>query len=365
MQRGGRYAKSQQVDAAVARARETVAIFLNAWDPREVCFGMNATSFIRMVSLAIGQTLSDRREIVITDMDHEANVATWSALEKFGAKLVWWRMREDGNLHVEDLEPLLSSRTRLVACTVTSNALGSIVDVAQVAKVAHAAGAEVFLDCVHYGPHGAIDVREFGCDYLVCSGYKIFAPHMGFLWGRGEALDRLPTFREDFIPDEAPVKFEAGTFIYENVAGMDAAISYIEGIGKRLHSNGNPGSRRAGVVRAMQAIRDYEAVLSQELFNAIRESGGEVYGIRNPKQFHQRVPTFCFNLPKVSPATVCETLAKKGIGVRDGHMYAPRLMQRLGLSQETGAVRVSLVHYNTVEEVREFGGVLRELAGKA
>lgn len=365
VQRGGRYAKSQQVDAAVAHARETLAVFLNAWDPREICFGMNATSFIRTVSLAIGQTLTDRREIVITDMDHEANIATWSALEKFGAKLVWWRMRDDGNLHVEDLKPLLSSRTRLVACTVTSNALGSIVDVARAAKVAHAAGAEVFLDCVHYGPHGAIDVREFGCDYLVCSGYKIFAPHMGFLWGRGEALDRLPTFREDFIPDEAPVKFEAGTFIYENVAGMDAAISYIEGIGKRLQTNGSTGTRRAGIVSAMKAIRDYEAVLSQELFSAIRGSGGEVYGIRDPKQFHQRVPTFCFNLPKTPPATVCERLAQKGIGVRDGHMYAPRLMQRLGLSQERGAVRVSLVHYNTTEEVRQFGSVLRELAREA
>ena len=179
VQRGGRYGRSMEVDAAIARARQAVADFLNAGDPREISFGMNATSFIRLVSLAIGQSLSERREIVVTDMDHEANIATWLALEREGATFKRWHMREDGNLHVADLEPLLSSHTRLVACTVASNATGSIVDVSRVADVAHAAGAEVFLDCVHYAPHGPIDVQEFGCDYLVCSGYKIFSPHIG------------------------------------------------------------------------------------------------------------------------------------------------------------------------------------------
>jgi cysteine desulfurase family protein (TIGR01976 family) len=365
VQRGGRYGKSQQVDATVARARESVAVFLNASDAREVCFGMNATSFIRVVSLAIGQSLAGRREIIVTDLDHEANIATWAALEAYGAKLVWWRMRDDGSLHLADIEPLLSAKTRLVACTVTSNALGSIVDVAAVAKLAHASGAEVFLDCVHYAPHGPIDVQEFGCDYLVCSGYKIFAPHMGFLWGRRESLNRLPTFREDFIPDEAPVKFEAGTFIYENVAGMNAAIAYLENLGRRLGANGNSGSRRAAILRAMEEIRGYEAELSLEILHVLGGCGAQVYGVRDPKQIRQRVPTFCFNLPSVSPAVVVETLARKGIGVRDGHMYAPRLMHRLGLSQETGAVRVSLVHYNTAAEIRRFADVLGGLAGHA
>ena len=193
---------------------------------------MNATSFIRLVSLAIGQTLGQRNEIVVTDMDHEANVATWLALERNGAKFSWWKMRDDGNLHVDDLVPLVSSKTRLVACTLTSNAIGSIVDVAAAAKVAHAAGAEIFLDSVHYGPHGLIDVQAFDCDYLVCSGYKLFSPHMGFLWGRRELLEKLPTFREDFIPDEPPGKIEAGTFIYENVAGMQAAVRYLETLGQ-------------------------------------------------------------------------------------------------------------------------------------
>lgn len=364
VQRGGRYAKSRQVDAAIASARESVALLLNAFDPREVCFGMNATSFIRAVSLAIGQNLGMRNEIIVTDLDHEANIATWSALERYGAKLVWWRMRDDLNLHVEDLKPLLSGRTRLVACTVTSNALGSIVDVAAVADIAHAAGAEVFLDCVHYGPHGPIDVQEFGCDYLACSGYKIFAPHMGFLWGRGDVLDSLPTFREDFIPDEAPMKFEAGTFIYENVAGMDAAVCYLEELGRSFRSNRKSNSRRADIVRAMEAIREYEATLSLEILNALEGAGAIVYGISDRKKVDQRVPTFCFNLPKVSPDRVSETMAEQGIGIRDGHMYAPRLMHRMGLNLESGAVRVSLVHYNTVAEIRRFAGILNDLAAR-
>ena len=159
----------------------------------------------------------------VADLDHEANISVWLALESVGAKVVWWRVRDDGRLHPEDLDKLLSPRTRIVACTLASNAIGSIVDVAEVSRRAHAAGAEVFVDAVHYGAHGPIDVQAFDCDYLVCSGYKIFAPHMGFLWGRMELLQKLPTFREEFIPNEPPVKIEAGTFVYENVAGMESS----------------------------------------------------------------------------------------------------------------------------------------------
>jgi len=365
VQRGGRYTKSQEVDAAINRARESVAIFLNAADPSEVAFGMNATSFIRIVSLGVGQELGRRNEIIVTDMDHEANIATWLALEREGAKFLWWHMREDGNLHPEDLKPLLSSHTRLVACTVTSNAIGSVVDVAAAAKVAHDAGAEMFLDCVHYGPHGLIDVQAFDCDYLTCSGYKIFAPHMGFLWGRRDALVRLRTFREEFIPNEPPYKIEAGTFVYENVAGMDAAVSYLENLGKRVAGNGTTYSRRAVLVCAMEAIRNYEESLSLELLKALEDCSAVVYGIRGKARVHQRVPTILFNLKNLSPAIVTEKLAAAGIGVRDGHMYSPRLMKRLGLSQKSGAVRVSLVHYNTLEEIHRFANVLRDTSKHA
>lgn len=363
VQRGGRYPKSREVDATIVRARESVADLVNARDASEIAFGMNATSFIRLVSLAIAQTLGRRNEIVVTDMDHEANIATWMALEPNGARILWWKMRDDGNLHVEDLIPLLSSTTRLVACTLTSNAIGSIVDVTAAARSAHAVGAELFLDAVHYGPHGLIDVQAFDCDYLACSGYKIFAPHMGFLWGRRELLQGLPTFREDFIPNEPPGKIEAGTFIYENVAGMDAAVRYLETLGQSMTGKTvTPQSRRAALQRALEGIRAYEESLSLEMLRVLNDWGATVYGVADKKRICERVPTFCFNLPDVPPARVTEELAKQNIGVRDGHMYSLRLMKRLGLSHESGAVRASLVHYNTVEEVRRFGRALAQMS---
>jgi cysteine desulfurase family protein (TIGR01976 family) len=362
VQRGGRYAKSLQVDAGISSARQSVATLLNARDPNEVAFGMNATSFIRLMSLAIGQTLRPRNEIILTDIDHEANVATWLTLASEGAKFLWWRMRGDGNLHVEDLQPLLSERTRLVSCAVASNALGSIVDVAAAAELAHGSGAELFLDCVHYSPHGPIDVQAWGCDYLVCSGYKVFSPHMGFLWGRLELLRNLPTFREDFIPDEPPGKIEAGTFVYENVAGMDAAVRYLESLGEEFLEEGAKPSRRGNLIAAMNEIRNYEEALSSEMLRVLRECGAQVYGIPPEQQSAQRVPTFLFTLKSVSPERATQRMADAGIGVRDGHMYAPRLIARLGLPFPEGAVRASLVHYNTLEEIHRFADVLHDLS---
>lgn len=353
VQRGGRYRQSQEVDQAIAQARASVAALVNARYPEEISFGMNATSFMRLISIAIGQSLKDRREIIVTDLDHESNIAVWLALQREGAKIVWWHFRDDGRLHPEDLEKLLSPRTRIVACTLASNALGSILDIAEVSRRAHSAGAEVFVDAVHYGPHGPIDVQAFDCDYLVCSGYKIFSPHMGFLWGRREILNALPTFREEFVPDTTPSKLEIGTYIYENVAGMDAVVRYLENLGRYL----DPGvtSRRAALQAAAEAIRSYEAQLTRAMLDALAKAKATVYGITAPDKLSQRTPTLCFNLPGISPDRVTEELAKQNIGVRDGHMYSPRLMKRLGLEQESGAVRASLVHYNTLEEVEKFG----------
>ena len=367
VQRGGRYPQTLAVDAMIARARASVAAFVNARRPEEIAFGLNATSFIRLISLAVGQTLGARNEIIITDLDHEANVATWLVLERMGARFVWWKMRSDGCLHAEDLAPLLTPRTRIVACTLTSNALGSVTDVRAAADLAHAAGAEVFLDSVHYGPHAPIDVQAFDCDYLVCSGYKIFAPHMGFMWGRYEALERLPTFREEFIPDAPPGKIEAGTFAYENVAGMDAAVGYLARLGRSL--SGRPGlpdehSLREDSRAAMTAIRAYERLLSLETARTLRECGATLYGIDADTRVGERVPTFCFNMPGLSPQTVTEAAARADIGIRDGHMYAPRLMARLGLARESGAVRVSLVHYNTLAEIHRLGNLLSDLKGR-
>lgn len=362
VQRGGRYRQSQEVDAAIAQARASVAELVNARHSDEISFGMNATSFMRLVSIAIGQSFKDRREIIITDLDHEANIAVWLALEREGAKIVWWHFREDGRLHPEDLDKLLSARTRIVACTLASNALGSVLEISEVSKRAHAAGAEVFVDAVHYGPHGPIDVQAFDCDYLVCSGYKIFSPHMGFLWGRLETLNALPTFREEFVPDTSPAKLEIGTYIYENVAGMDAAVRYLEDLGKSISPAAK--SQRAALVAATEAIRDYEARLSAAMLDELAKAGANVYGVTARDQISHRTPTLCFNLPGISPMKVTEELAKRNIGVRDGHMYSPRLMERIGLTRESGAVRASLVHYNTLDEVKKFGSSLAAIAGR-
>jgi cysteine desulfurase family protein (TIGR01976 family) len=359
VQRGGPYGRSQSVDAMIARAREAVAAFVNAREPSEIAFGLNATSFIRSISLAVGQTLGARHEIVVTDLDHEANIATWVALERVGARLVWWKIRDDGRLYIEDLERLMSERTRLIACTVASNATGTRVDVAAVATVAHAAGAQVFLDAVHFGPHGPIDVQAFECDYLVCSGYKIFAPHMGFAWCRAEAINRLPTFREEFIPDVTPDKLEAGTYAYENVAGMEAAVQYLERLGRRIGADSG-APRRAVVRTAMEAIAAYERTLSAALIDAVQSiEGAVVRGVTDRRQLGDRVPTVSFTVEGIASSAIATRLAAAGVGARSGHMYAPRLMQRLELMPE-GTVRVSLVHYNTLDEIARFRERLTE-----
>ena len=382
VQRGGPYRRAQEVDAMIARARDAIAAFVNAPSASEIAFGLNATSFIRAISLAVGQTLDTRPEIVVSDLDHEANIATWIALERVGARIVWWKVRDDGRLHVGDLAPLLSRRTRIVACTMASNATGTRVDVAAVSRVAHAAGAELFLDAVHFGPHGPIDVQAIDCDYLVCSGYKIFAPHMGFAWCRAEAINRLPTFREDFIPDVTPDKLEAGTYVYENVAGMEAVVHYLERIGQsRLRAEGAsaslaearvpPGARaeagastdaprRTALRCAMDAIAAYERGLSSALLDAVESiDGTTVHGVTDRAQLGDRVPTVSFSVDGIPASTIAATLATRSVGARSGHMYAPRLMERLQL-MPGGVVRASLVHYNTVDEVTRFREILSD-----
>jgi selenocysteine lyase/cysteine desulfurase len=247
-----------------------------------------------------------------------------------------------------------------MAVTAASHGLGSRVDVRAAADLVHAAGGELFLDAVHFSPHGLIDVAAMGCDYLVCSGYKAFGPHMGFLWGRLEALERLRTFREEFIPDAPPHKIEAGTFIYENVAGMRAAVAHLEWLGSLLAPEAAPG--RARLARGMLGVEAYERTLSSALLEALAEAGAAVYGLARPDEVAGRVPTVLFNLPGRPAGEVAAALAAAEIGVRDGHMYAPRLMERLGLPLETGAVRASLVHYNDHAEIARFGEVLQDLA---
>jgi cysteine desulfurase family protein (TIGR01976 family) len=368
VQRGGPYRQSREVDEGIARARESVAALVNARSPGEIAFGLNATSFIRAISLAISQTLGTRPEIIVSEIDHEANIATWLALERVGARIRWWRPNAGDPLgppHPADLEPILSERTRLVACTMASNATGTLIDVAEVARRAHAAGAEVFLDAVHYAPHGPIDVQAIDCDYLVCSGYKIFAPHMGFAWCRREAIHGLPTFREDFIPDVMPDKLEAGTYAYENVAGMDAAVRYLEELGRSFPgaagAAGESLPRTAVLHTAMNRIVDYERSLSRRLLDEVEGIPGvTVFGITDRERLSERVPTLCFSAVGCDSTTIAQGLAARGVGVRSGHMYSPRFLSKL-CPLPAGAVRASLVHYNTASEIARFGSALREV----
>src|SRR5262245_7642778 len=267
VQRGGTYTLSREVDDVIERARAAVADLVNASDPNEIVFGLNGTSFMRLVSQSIAEQRDGRDEIIVTELDHEANISVWLDLQKRGFTVRFWPLA-DGNprLDLKDLVPLLSNKTRLVAVTSASNATGSLVDVAAVAVAAHAVGAEVFVDAVHYLPHGPIDVQATGIDYMACSTYKAFAPHMGFGWGRKQHLDNLPAFREYFIPDAAPYKFEIGTYVYENVAGFNAAIDYLEDVGRRC---GARGDRRGIIRQAMEAIRNYEMTLSDRMLRGL------------------------------------------------------------------------------------------------
>ena len=363
VQRGGRYDKSRAVDAVgrgSARKRRHADQRAN---PAEICFGMNATSFIRLVSLGIGQMLEererDRRHRHGPRRQHRHLAGAGESRREI--RLVAHARGRQPPRRRPAAAAVASGRASSPA-RATAHAIGSIVDIAAAARLAHEAGAEIFVDCVHYGPHGLIDVQAWDCDYLVCSGYKNFAPHMGFLWGKYDALKRLPTFREDFIPDEPPYKIEAGTFIYENVAGMSAAVKYLEGIGRSV-APGTTNSRRQDVVAGMTAIRAYEKTLSREMLKVLKANGAIVYGIGDEARLDDRVPTFCFNIPGITPQAFCRPMAEAGIGIRDGHMYAPRLMNRLELSMDTGAIRVSLVHYNTIEEIRRFASVLADIVG--
>jgi cysteine desulfurase family protein (TIGR01976 family) len=355
VQRGAPYRLSREVDDVIERARAAVAELVNAPDPNEIVFGLNGTSFMRLVSQTMPEDRDGRNEIIVTELDHEANISVWLELQKRGFTVRFWPLA-DGNprLDLKDLLPLLSNKTRLVAVTWASNATGSLVDVAAVAHAAHSVGAEVFVDAVHYLPHGPIDVQNAGIDYMACSTYKAFAPHMGFGWGRKQHLDALPAFREYFIPDASPYKFEIGTYVYENVAGLVAVIEYLEELGRTCGANGD---RRQALHYAMQAIRDYEMTLSDRMLEGLEKiPSARVYGLREPRD---RTPTFCFTFVGLSPAAVCEKVGRLGYAIRHGHLYCPRLIRRLGLSEDVGAVRASLVHYNTADEIDGFLEALR------
>jgi cysteine desulfurase family protein (TIGR01976 family) len=344
--RGAGYARSRAVDQQIADARGEIASFLNAGAPEEIVFGPNATSLTRMVVEASRPLFKPGDRVLLTQLDHEANVGPWLRLEKDGVVPITWRIRgPEARLDVDDLRQTLrvaGGPVRLAALPLASNATGRIVDVAAAARLLRDEGAFVFVDAVHFLPHGPIDAKLLGVDFLVFSGYKGFGPHIGFLWGRDGALRKLTPAREFFIPADPPYGFEGGTQNYEGMAGMAAAIRYMRGVG-------------------MDRIRAYEVELAQALLQELaRIPGLTIFGDADPADAHHRVPTVSFRIQGLAPSAIDARLAERGIHSRHGHMYAPRLIEAAGIDSQ-GVVRVSLCHYNTHAEIARLGDALRSL----
>jgi cysteine desulfurase family protein (TIGR01976 family) len=366
----GSFLTSQRTDALVERARLLCAAFLGGSRRDEIVFGPNMTSLTHTFSQAIGRTLRPGDEIIVSDLDHDANISPWLDLEERG--VVIRRIPicvERGCLDLEAFDRLLSERTRLVAVGYASNALGTVNDVRGIAERARAAGARVWVDAVHWAPHRPIDVRALGVDYLVCSAYKFFGPHVGVLWAARERLDALPARRIRPAPSTAPDKFEAGTKNHEGLAGLVGALEYLAALGAGPGHDPASFARedaverlRVPLLRAMTAVAAYESELSLELVSGLQAIRGlRLYGVTDPDDLAARVPTFGFTLRGVENGELSRRLGERGLFVWAGHHYALTLMDRLGLG-EAGVVRVGAVHYNTASEVERLLTALDDLA---
>ncbi len=361
---GGAFAASVETDALLDEVHATAAAFVGAESGDEIAFGPNMTTLTFAVSRALGRELGPADEIVVTRLDHDANVAPWLAVaEDLGATVRWLELRDDGAaLDLDALTSVLSSRTRIVAVGLASNALGTITDVPRVAAAAHQVGALVYVDAVHAGPHMPIDVGALGADLLVCSPYKFFGPHLGMLYGRRELLERIGAYRVRPAGDALPGKWEVGTQNHEALAGLLGTFEYIERLGSAFAPGSAPDDRRGRLRAAMDAIRSYERELSLAVLDRLRDVRGlRLFGITDPARLDQRVPTFSFTLDGHVPRAVAEHLARRGISVWDGDFYAWELIGALGLRDAGGLVRVGLVHYNTVDEVDRLRDALGEL----
>ncbi len=353
---GGPFATSEETGKIQHAARRAVADLVNAAVPEEIAFGQNMTSITLALGRALARTWGPGDEIVCTRLDHDANVSSWmAAAEEAGAivRLVDFDA-QSGRLDPAAVAASITPRTRLVAVTHASNAIGSIVDVASVADAAHAAGALVFVDAVHYAPHGVLDVQAIGCDFLAASAYKFFGPHTGFLYARLDQSASLPAVKIRPAPSEPPGKWESGTQSFESLAGVEAAVDYLAGLG-------SGASRRECLVTAMGHIGAYERSLSERFVNGIAGVDGiRLYGIAGAEG---RTPTFAVSVAGHSPRGVAEALGAQGIFVWDGHYYALEVMRHLGVLDRGGLVRIGFVHYNTIGEVDRTVAALAALAG--
>ena len=359
---GGDFLTSRRTDETIAEARRAMADLLGAPDPACIVFGPNMTTLTFAFSRAIGRELDAGDEILCTTLDHDANIAPWLALqEDRGVRVRFVDIDPaDGTLDMDDLARKLSPRTRVVAATYCSNALGTVTDIERITRLAHDAGAMVWIDAVQYAPHGLIDVAALDCDFLACSAYKFFGPHIGIVYGKRAHLERLRPYKVRPSKDAVPYRWETGTQNHECLAGVTAAVDYLAS----LSGDGADATppRRERIARTMGDIRAYERQLAERLIGGLTALGGvTVYGLTDPGRFAERVPTVACTVAGHSPDEVAARLGAEGIFVWSGNYYALAAMERLGLEGHGGAVRIGPVHYNTPAEIDRTLEVLQRL----
>jgi cysteine desulfurase family protein (TIGR01976 family) len=366
----GAFATSLLTDEVLALAQAAVAGLLGSEDPDLVVFGPNMTTLTFALSRALARTWRAGDEVLVTRLEHDANFTPWVlAARDAGAIVKEAAIRVgDCTLDLSDFASKLNRRTRLVACGCASNAVGTVNPFRQVIELAHAAGAQVFLDAVHFAPHRCMDVERWGCDYLACSAYKFFGPHVGILWGKRERLLGLPAFKVRPAPESLPGRLMTGTQNHEGIAGTLAAIEYLEEIGRGASGTPTPppggvprAGRRAVLDQAYRAIGEAERALARRFLEGVsRLRRIKLYGIADPERLDERVATFAFTHDRRSPGSIAEHLAGRGIFAWSGNFYALPLTEALGLEPD-GLVRVGFLHYNTPEEVDRLLAALEEL----
>ncbi len=359
----GAFLTSRRNDEAIRSARAAMADFFNC-DSNEVVFGQNMTTITFALARAIGRELKAGDEIVVTTLDHDANVAPWRALEEKGVVIRQVDVREgDCTLDLDDLKRKISAKTKLVAVGYASNMVGTINPVAEITKLVHAAGALMFIDAVHYAPHGLIDVKSLDCDFLVCSPYKFFGPHMGTLYGKREYLEKFKPYKVRPATNTSPECWETGTQVQELIAGIGAAVDYIAELGRRCDPRVT--YRREALQAAYRAAHQYETGLLSRLIAGLQTIPDvKMFGITDTKRFDERCATLSFRLGDHHPTEIATFLGERGIFTWDGNFYALNLSELLDVEQHGGVLRVGLVHYNTADEVDRLLAALREFAAR-
>jgi cysteine desulfurase family protein (TIGR01976 family) len=356
----GAYCTSRHTDAMIAGARSAMADFLGC-DPDEVVFGPNMTALTFAISRSIGREFGPGDEIVLTQLDHDANISPWRALEERGVIIRMAEIHEDDcTLDIDDLARKITDRTKLVAVGYASNAVGTINDVKEIIRLAHQRGAMAYIDAVHYAPHGPIDVRALDCDFLVCSTYKFFGPHMGVLYGKREHLKRLEPYKVRANTNSIPNCWEWGTLNHECITGITACVDYLADLGR--HVNSSASTRRAALIAAFDTIQKHERGLMENLIRGLLAIPDlKLYGISDPKRFDQRCPTFAVRIKGHTPLELATRLGECGIFTWDGNYYALNLTERLDVEKDGGFLRIGLAHYNTAEEVDRLVAALQEI----